>query len=151
VLAAGVLVAVVGLGVVGPVGSAVAGAGLTPVGTVTEFSTGITANSDPDGIAAGADGNMWFTESRSSKIGRITPTGKVTEFGTGITANSDPVGIAPGADGNMWFTQGDSALIGRITPTGKVTEFSTGITAHSDPYEIAPGADGNMEPVRSSV
>jgi hypothetical protein len=38
---------------------------------VTEFSTGITANSGPYGIAAGPDGNLWFTENNANRIGRI--------------------------------------------------------------------------------
>src|SRR5271165_790374 len=33
---------------------------ITPGGTVTEFSAGITPNSGPDGITAGPDGNLWF-------------------------------------------------------------------------------------------
>ncbi len=32
------------------------------------------------GIAAGPDGNVWFTEGVGNKIGRITPAGDVTEF-----------------------------------------------------------------------
>ena len=53
---------------------------ITPSGTVTEFSTGITPGSVPKSIAAGPDGNMWFTEAFGNRIGRITPTGTVTEF-----------------------------------------------------------------------
>jgi streptogramin lyase len=41
------------------------------VGTVTEFPT-LTVNSEPFGITSGPDGNVWFTEENSSKIGRIT-------------------------------------------------------------------------------
>ena len=37
---------------------------ITPGGTVTEFSAGITPNSAPVGITAGPDGNLWFTETR---------------------------------------------------------------------------------------
>src|SRR6266511_4522223 len=38
------------------------------------------ANSQPNGIAAGRNGNLWFTESDGGKIGRITPAGVITEF-----------------------------------------------------------------------
>ena len=37
----------------------------------------------PTGIAAGGDGNLWFTERFGNKIGRIAPTGVnpvITEF-----------------------------------------------------------------------
>jgi hypothetical protein len=88
---------------------------ITPAGKATEFSTGITAGSDLAGIAAGADGDMWFTQVSGDQVGRISPTGKVTEFSTGITAGSDLDAIAAGADGNMWFTQDGSDQVGRIT------------------------------------
>ena len=50
-----------------PIGPAVAAAG-----DVTEFSAGITAGSGPLGIAAGSDGNLWFTEVTQHRVGRIT-------------------------------------------------------------------------------
>jgi len=40
-------------------------------GTITEFPTP-TGSGDPFGIAAGPNGNLWFTESQGNKIGRIT-------------------------------------------------------------------------------
>jgi len=46
---------------------------------VTEFSTGITAGANPQGITAGPDGNVWFTEYSGNRIGRITPIGAVTD------------------------------------------------------------------------
>ena len=30
-----------------------------------------TASSDPDGITAGPDGNLWFTEFQGNKIGQL--------------------------------------------------------------------------------
>src|SRR3954451_14662245 len=53
------------------------------------------------GIAAGPDGNLWFTELiGGSKIGRITPSRAFTQ--TAIpTANGDPFGIAAGPDGRL--------------------------------------------------
>ena len=43
---------------------------------VREFPAG-TASS---GIAAGVDGNLWFTEFNGNQIARITPAGKITEY-----------------------------------------------------------------------
>jgi streptogramin lyase len=113
---------------------------ITPTGSVTEFSTGITSN--PEEIAAGPDGNLWFTENNGDRIGRITPTGSVTEFSAGISPNSYPLGIAAGPDGNLWFTEAGGSRIGRVTPTGVVTEFSAGITSATG--GITAGPDGNV-------
>src|SRR5882757_874692 len=90
---------------------------------VTEFSAGIVVGGFPEGITAGPDGNLWFTEQRD-RIGRITPLGVVTEFSAGITAFAGPDGITAGPDGNLWFTEGYIDRIGRITPLGVITEFS---------------------------
>ena len=97
VLAAGVLLV---FGVWGP---SVAHA--APVGQITEFSTGLNSGSRPSAIAAGPDGNLWFTDAaRPRAIGRITPAGQITEFSTGLNSGSSPGGIAAGPDGNLWFT-----------------------------------------------
>ncbi len=68
----------------------------------------------PTGIAAGPDGNLWFTESDGNRIGRITPGGTITEFARGISAKSRPFGIAAGPDGNVWFTEFSGNRIGRV-------------------------------------
>ncbi len=83
---------------------------------VTYFSAGITGSAQLEGITAGPDGNLWFTESQTDKIGRITPAGVITEFSTGMTPAANPTGITVGPDGNLWFTTG-AGRIGRITTT----------------------------------
>jgi virginiamycin B lyase len=40
----------------------------------------ITPQSGISSIAVGADGNLWFTETDASNIGRITSSGVITEF-----------------------------------------------------------------------
>src|ERR1700680_2304543 len=72
--------------------------------TVTEFPV-LTSGSAPQGIAVGADGNLWFTENGSNQVGRITTAGVVTEFPAGTL----PFYIAAGSDGNLWFTEFNSA------------------------------------------
>jgi len=44
---------------------------LANVGTFHEFPVP-TASSQPAGITAGPDGNLWFAEQNGNKIGRIT-------------------------------------------------------------------------------
>ncbi len=115
-------------------------------------------------IAAGPDGNMWFTEGSSSggRIGRITQTGEVTLYpplptqksSSALPEYSNPAGIAQGPGGYMWFaeqgtTNEGRSFIGRIgtgiagTTTGKVEEFPIP-TKYSYPLGIAQGPAGNM-------
>jgi len=56
-----------------------------------------TAASSPRGIAAGPDGDMWFTEYAANKIGRVTTGGSFTQF-TLTGAASGPSRIAAGPD-----------------------------------------------------
>ncbi|HKV84905.1 MAG TPA: hypothetical protein VJN88_10130, partial [Ktedonobacterales bacterium] len=76
------------------------------------------------GLTAGADGNMWFSEQYTNKIGRISPSGSVTEFND-PSANGFPTSITAGPDGNLWFSDKDG--IGKMTPSGGTTlyPFST--------------------------
>ena len=53
---------------------------ITTNGAIKNFQSGIRPNAGVIDIALGADGNLWFTESRADCIGRITPDGVVTEF-----------------------------------------------------------------------
>lgn len=116
---------------------------ITPTGTVTEFTTGLTANSSPRDIALGPDGNLWFTEAATNQIGRITPQGRITEFG-GLSAS--PMEITAGPDGNLWFTEQAVLLpaIGRITPSGVISEFRSGLSLLSAPQGITAANDGNL-------
>jgi virginiamycin B lyase len=98
------------------------------------------ANDGPTGIAAGADGALWFTAQGTNKIGRITTTGTITEFAI-PTASSAPAGIAAGADGAIWFTELVADQIGRITTGGALSEYSIP-TPGGHPQGIVAGPDG---------
>lgn len=63
-----------------------------------------TDRSAPQGITAGSDGLLWFTEQNGNRIGQITPAGIITEFSI-PTNNSNPMGITAGPDGSLWFTE----------------------------------------------
>jgi len=41
-------------------------------GNITDYPIP-TSGSAPDGITAGSDGNLWFTENQNNKIGKLTP------------------------------------------------------------------------------
>ncbi len=98
-------------------------AGSLAAQTITEFPVP-TFTSTGLGMAAGPDGNLWFTEFTDNKIGRITTDGGFAEFPTTM---SHPYGIAAGSDGSLWFTEwspNNIGTIGRITTAGVITEFS---------------------------
>ncbi|HSW88740.1 MAG TPA: C39 family peptidase [Candidatus Saccharimonadales bacterium] len=101
-----------------------------------------TNNSSPLGITSGPDGNIWFTEANSDKIGRITTNGTITEFPL-PTSNTAVRSITTGPDGNLWFTENAQNKIGKITPQGEITEFSLP-SGSSSPYAITSGFDGNL-------
>jgi streptogramin lyase len=115
--------------------------GLAAAQAITEFPIPTPA-SQPFGIAAGPDGNLWFTERGADKIGRITPAGIFTEFPV-PTAASLPRGITSGPDGNLWFTEEGGNNVVRTTTAGVMTEFPIP-TASSEASGITAGPDGNL-------
>jgi streptogramin lyase len=125
---------------------------VTPSGQITRFSAGERPpdqgqfGTGPDSIAPGPDGNMWFTEFWTNRIGRLTPSGDLTEFSI-PTPDSGARGIVAGRDGNMWFAEDNRARpsVARITTGGTITEFPI-TTGPSDvsPSRLAVGADGNL-------
>lgn len=130
---------------------AVMAALLAPAGTavahepwVTEFNDGLSLGVGAWDIAAGKDGNLWFTEELSNAFTRITPSAVLTDFPGLLLGGGAPRGIASGPDGNMWIAEaGGAGSISRVTPSGEVTTFTAGLTA-GDPWDITAGSDGNL-------
>ena len=111
-------------------------------GAVTMFDVGPRGGAA--GIAAGPDGNLWFTTTGGGgAIVRMSPTGTSRTFTAGLTRSGAPRDIAVGSDGNLWFTAPGTRRIGRITPQGAITEFGAG-TLTGIPQEIAAGPDGAL-------
>jgi len=112
----------------------------------------------PNGIMAGSDGALWFTELVGNKIGRITTAAAFTEFTVPTTVtggpyftSSGPSGIAAGPDSALWFTEVVGNKIGRISTSGSITEFAVPTTVASGTYGtssapqgIAAGSDGAL-------
>jgi len=119
----------------------VLGLGLLAAGPVQAQSITEFPISTPDavGIVAGPDGNLWFGEFSTGKVGRITTAGVPTDF----PAAGLPGFICVGSDGNLWFTEGDVNKIGRMTTAGAFQDFPI-ITSTSGVVGIAPGSDGNL-------
>jgi streptogramin lyase len=114
---------------------------LVPTGFRSEFLVP-TANSGPFSVAAGADGNLWFTEANTNHIGRVSPRGQFVEI---VLPTSDvATEIVSGPDGNLWFTEQAGNKVGRITLDGTVTLFSAGLTASAGPAGITVGPDNAL-------
>jgi streptogramin lyase len=112
--------------------------GLLQAQVTNEFSVP-TAGSVPLFIAAGPDGNLWFSEFSASNLGRITPAGVVTEFPT----SNATVGVTVGPDGKIWFTEQSVNKVGRMATDGVLMgEFS--FPPGSLPEAIITGPDGNL-------
>jgi streptogramin lyase len=95
---------------------------ITPAGTITEFALP-PGNSQGSmgllsGIAASADGYLWFTDAAGNAIGRITTTGTISEFAL-PTPQSLPENIAYASGDTLWFTEpgvnGQAGKIGKLT------------------------------------
>lgn len=123
--------------------------GGAPVGLIKE----IPLHGNAGDIAAGPEGNLWFTQNmpaRAPAIGRITPKGKVTKFRQGLSGAAQPLDITAGPDGNLWFTYDPGIRsttgggIGRVTPAGRITLFREPAGQHGSPFEIVTGPDGNL-------
>ena len=123
--------------------------------TYTTYPIPMVALVQPQAIASGPDGNLWFTESGSGQIGRVTPAGVVTQFtlptvppppgsspGTPASLQT-PQAIAAGPDGALWFTTDDS-LVGRIGTDGTITEFAVDGLTDSESEEMTVGPDGAL-------
>lgn len=115
-------------------------------------SPGISVTS----VAAGLDGNLWFTENvdengaTSQRIGRMTPAGMFSDFPlTDSFADGYLHQIIAGPDGNLWFSlEGADAsynalgAIGRITPQGTIRIEPLGKFAV--PADMTIGPDHNL-------
>jgi streptogramin lyase len=127
-----------------------AAANFTVTPTFYQFSIPVAANR-PQFIAAGSDGNMWFTENPGGAVARITPAGVVTEF-TVPTANAQPQMIIGASDGSLWFTEfatsppPGTSKIARVTTAGTFTEFSTLFAPPppDNPLGLVDRGDGNI-------
>jgi streptogramin lyase len=103
--------------------------------------------SDTQTITEGPDGNVWFTEPFSHKIGKIVTatipganTGTITEYSAGL---SGPDGITTDANGKIWFTDPGNNAIGTITANGVVTEHVIPLSG-AWPSSITAGSNGNL-------
>jgi streptogramin lyase len=111
-------------------------------GAIKEFRVP-TPSSSPQGISAGPDGAVWFTEFDGNKIGRLSADGSFTEFAI-PTANSVPNGITTGPDRALWFVEDVGNKIGRVTTDGSFSEFPVPTPPPTGLSAITAGPDGAL-------
>lgn len=125
---------------------------ITTAGKVTEFQLPPPFSTTPPnpiggftlwGIAAGPDGNLWFTDPGANVIGVMSTSGTLLATYPITTPNSDILWITKGPDNNMWFDDDATNQVGRITMTGVITEFPIP-TPNSGPKNFVLGVDGNL-------
>ena len=131
---------------------------MTPDGKFQIFTlpSSMGQNASLASIAAGPDGNLWFTEnldingSTSQRIGRMTPAGVFSDFPLhSLPAYSYLRQIIAGPDGNLWFSIAGSdkdynavGAFGRITPQGTISIFPAG--KYNVPMDMTIGPDHNL-------
>ncbi len=100
------------------------------------------------GITAGADGGIWFTEPSTAQIGRIDPATKaVTELD--IPGSAQALAITAGPDGNLWFPVATGmGEVDLANDTVTVVAAPNGLAAPGVAFtasrSIAVGSDGAL-------
>ena len=82
------------------------------------------ADDGPYGVAVSADGTVWASLQRSSKLMRIAPDG-VTATIDLPRRGSNPTDVAIASDGSVWFLQFRGNRLGQLKQ-GKFFEFEVG-------------------------
>ncbi len=107
---------------------------LSPSGELREFPIPLPAGLPRDGqwwraepryIAAGGEGDIWFTDPGTESVGRVTPSGEITEYRVPLAPKGD---YRPGNEGylvpndivaisgGLLFTETDAKALGLIEP-----------------------------------
>ena len=130
-------------------GSPVGSLAIAMSGFPTTFAVG--AAKGLRGIAAGADGYIWFTELTNNTIGKIPVGGSpITEFPI-PTSSTQPQEIAPGPTGDqqMWFGETYTNEVGSIdTATGVIHQHN--ISGSNPQALVAVGSTGMWTALNSS-
>ena len=101
-----------------------------------------TLGSRPHDPLAAADGSIWWSGQRTSRLGRVDPvSGETQEFP--LPGDAGPHGLVEDASGNVWYTGISANHIGMLDPrTGDVTTYPI-----ADAAELPDGARGPHTPI----
>jgi len=92
-------------------------------------------------IVTAPDGNMWFVEEDTNKIGRITPQGQITEFNLGPTTTGEgmvmDLDVAP--NGKVWVVYDSGWKAVEFDPaTGNASGYGLGDYPYGGAVRVAP-------------
>jgi virginiamycin B lyase len=110
----------------------------SPLRDLAPHDVGLLAGADsqPKGVACGADGSVWYTAAAGNEVGRLKQDGVTIEAFDVPTVGGHPFAIAVGLDGSVWFTELFGSKIGRLQlrPGGEVT--GDGVVDVSDVFYL---------------
>jgi virginiamycin B lyase len=116
---------------------------ITPQGVTTFYSLPEDPLSGIGGLAAGSDGNLWYTD--GAHVGRVSPAGFVTIFHFPAdfpSVEGIPTPLIAGPDGNLWALDLIPGTLWRITPRGSIMHVY--ISLRSGACCHAAGPDHNI-------
>jgi streptogramin lyase len=96
----------------------------------------------PLDLLEGPDGNLWFRNFGTKKLGRITPSGTITMFNTPMLQSANS--LINGPDGAIWFADAEADRIGRITMNGTITTYADPAGHVDHPYSLVLAGDGHI-------
>jgi streptogramin lyase len=122
----------------------VADAGNSAIVSVTTdgVATAYPIGGGPQGIAAGSDGQIGFTNPNPPhRVGRLVAGGSPLQ--TETAPGTDPFGMTYGSDGAYWFAQPVTDNIGRLTADGEYSQLD-GLSPDSNPRYLAAGPNNTL-------
>jgi streptogramin lyase len=117
-------------------------AALTPTSTSFPATDPPASETGPYSIAAGSDGQLWFTDPYAHQIGRMTTDGRLT-LQAPVPSTWFSYGIAAGSDGAMWFVSQNPSSISRIDAAGNVLTKDLA-SPIANPTHIVSGPGGAL-------
>ena len=129
---------------------------ITPDGTITLFTQGITANGSPYGITTGPDGRIWFAQFNGHRLGVVTlePPTAVTGGATSIRPNSASVTATVNPldyPTTVRFDDGPSAAYGSSSASVALAAGSSDLAVPGELTGLAPRSTVHFRVVATSA
>lgn len=94
----------------------------------------------PVGVAAAADGTVWFTLEGADAIGLLRD-GEIVKLAKGVDS-VEPLGLAVDGSGRAWYTEAPRQQVSRASPDGSIASFALATpVARLGRLAVAPSGD----------